>query len=85
MIDVGAGVGTETLVFSDQVGTKGKIYAIEAHPETFRFLTLLVEKNELQNVIRQNSALCSYNGTVYIDNFLNHEANKIHNSISLAF
>jgi hypothetical protein len=45
IIDIGAGVGTETFVFS-KIANQGKIYAIEAHPETYFSLKLLKEKSK---------------------------------------
>jgi FkbM family methyltransferase len=51
IMDVGAGVGEETLTFSRAVGEHGKVICIEAHPRTYRCLEKLVRYNRLQNVI----------------------------------
>ena len=51
IMDVGAGVGEETLTFSRAVGERGKVICIEAHPRTYRCLEKLVQYNRLQNVI----------------------------------
>ena len=51
IIDVGAGVGEETLTFSRAVGARGKVICIEAHPRTYRCLEKLVRYNRLENVI----------------------------------
>lgn len=51
IIDVGAGVGEETLTFSRAVGERGKVICIEAHPRTYRCLQKLVQYNRLKNVI----------------------------------
>ena len=51
VVEVGAGVGEETLTFSRAVGECGKVISIEAHPRTYRCLKKLVEYNRLHNVI----------------------------------
>ena len=50
VMDVGAGVGEETLTFSRAVGEQGRVICIEAHPRTFRCLEKLVQYNHLTNV-----------------------------------
>lgn len=57
IIDVGAGVGEETLTFARAVGECGKVIAIEAHPKTYRCLQALVRYNRLQNVITLHRAI----------------------------
>lgn len=57
VIDVGAGVGEETLTFSRAVGQSGKVVCIEAHPRTYRCLEKLVEFNCLKNVIPIHAAI----------------------------
>jgi FkbM family methyltransferase len=51
IIDVGAGVGEETLTFARSVGERGRVICIEAHPKTYRCLKALVHHNRLANVI----------------------------------
>lgn len=51
VMDVGAGVGEETLTFSQAVGERGKVICIEAHPRTYRCLEKLVQYNRLGNVV----------------------------------
>jgi FkbM family methyltransferase len=51
IMDVGAGVGEETLTFSRAVGERGKVICIEAHPRTYRCLEKLVQYNRLENVV----------------------------------
>ena len=76
IIDVGAGVGEETLTFSRAVGVRGKVICIEAHPRTYRCLQKLVQYNRLQNVIPIHAAAsepgCSAvtieNGNEYLSN-----------------
>ena len=57
IMDVGAGVGEETLTFSRAVGEHGKVIGIEAHPRTFRCLQKLVQYNRLRNVLAIHRAV----------------------------
>jgi FkbM family methyltransferase len=50
IMDIGAGVGEETLTFSRAIGETGKLICIEAHPRTFRCLEKLVRHNRVKNV-----------------------------------
>ena len=49
-MDVGAGVGEETLTFSRAVGARGEVICIEAHPRTHQCLEMLIRYNRLENV-----------------------------------
>ena len=51
IMDVGAGVGEETLTFARVVGERGKVICVEAHPRTYRCLEKLIQYNRLSNVI----------------------------------
>lgn len=57
IMDIGAGVGEETLTFSRAVGAHGKVISIEAHPLSFRCLQKLVEYNRLENVLPVHRAV----------------------------
>jgi len=50
IVDIGAGVGEETLTFSRAVGENGKLICVEAHPRTFRCLAKMARHNRLENV-----------------------------------
>jgi FkbM family methyltransferase len=50
IVDIGAGVGEETLTFSSAIGESGKLICVEAHPRTFRCLEKMVRHNRLDNV-----------------------------------
>jgi FkbM family methyltransferase len=63
-IDVGAGVGTETLTLSRLVSDTGCVIAIEAHPETHRCLAKLCELNALDNVSSKQLAIMDKSGPV---------------------
>ena len=49
-MDVGAGLGAESLLFSQLVGPQGRVIAVEAHPHTYELLTGTVAANQLENV-----------------------------------
>ena len=73
VIDIGAGIGDEALVFSRLVGESGRVIAIEAHPRTYRALVKTIQVNKLTNVIAINSAVSDFEGVIYIsseDNLL---------------
>jgi len=68
VFDIGAGIGTDTLLFSELVGPEGKVYAFEAHPTTFRRLQKTCQWNQLVNVVQIPCALWSEKGHVWISN-----------------
>lgn len=49
VIDVGANIGGLTVPMSQMVGDKGRIYAIESHPETFNVLCANLALNGIRN------------------------------------
>ncbi len=51
VLDVGAGVGEEALLFSRQVGERGKVICVEGHPRTHRCLEQLIKYNNLTNTV----------------------------------
>ena len=77
VIDVGAGIGNEIYYYSQKVGRKGKVVAIEAHPETFACLQKFCELNHLENVIPLHVAVGDQDGSVLIDDRSDHVANSI--------
>lgn len=72
VIDVGAGIGEETLTASRLVGKNGRIMAIEAHPTTFKRLELMCQLNHLDNVIPIQCAVTAQTGTAHIQNDVNY-------------
>jgi FkbM family methyltransferase len=77
-MDIGAGVGEETLTLSRAVGEHGKIICVEAHPRTFRCLEKLVQYNRLENVIPIHAAIAEPGrSTVSIENGNEYLANRI--------
>jgi len=79
VIDVGAGVGTETLTFSRLVGGTGKIIAIEAHPETYRCLARACHLNRLVNVAPLQLAIMNMSGEVKISDTETNISNTVMN------
>lgn len=73
VIDIGAGIGDDAVVFSKLVGERGQVVAIEAHPQTYRCLLKTIAANRLGNVIAINAAISDTDGYLAISdgpNFL---------------
>jgi FkbM family methyltransferase len=66
VIDIGAGIGEEVIVFSRMAEIEGKVYAIEANPELFPLLQQVKEKNRLVNVALFNLAINANNDIINI-------------------
>jgi len=64
VVDVGAGDGLDTLVFSREVGASGRVLAIEAHPTTYRLLEQTCRLNQLGNVTHLQRAVMDRTGSV---------------------
>jgi FkbM family methyltransferase len=77
VLDVGAGVGEEAVVFSKLVGSGGKVVSIEAHPQTFACLTESVAKSHLANVIPVWSAIMEGDSETAIADSDDHLSNSI--------
>jgi len=76
IVDIGAGIGTETIIYSMKVGS-GKVYAIEAHPETYNKLFLLKTANNFENITVSNIAISNETGVIHIESRENHVENSI--------
>lgn len=66
VVDVGAGLGEEAIVFSNLVGPSGRIYSIEAHPDTFACLEQTILQSKLSNVTTIHCALADTDGHALI-------------------
>jgi len=62
VVDVGAHIGTFTLLASKKAGEKGKVIAIEPEPQNFNQLIKNLKINEIKNVITIKTALNDFNG-----------------------
>ncbi|RST30169.1 FkbM family methyltransferase [Sphingomonas ginkgonis] len=74
VFDVGAGMGDEVVTLSPMVG---RVYAVEAHPGTFRCLTKTIALSKLPNVTPLFCALTDRDGETSIASGENHLANSI--------
>jgi len=61
VVDVGAHVGKYALVAAKMVGDRGKVVAVEAHPENFRALCDNISLNGFRNVVALNVAAYNKN------------------------
>jgi FkbM family methyltransferase len=77
IVDVGAGTGWETLLFSRRVGRSGRVISIEAHPRVFRCLSKMRAENRLENVTLVQAAVADQEGEVQLSDSPEHEANSI--------
>jgi FkbM family methyltransferase len=77
VVDVGAGTGWELGLFSRLVGPAGHVYAIEADPETFRYLQRRQQLNRLANVTAIQVALADAPGEVTISEEGFHETHHL--------
>jgi FkbM family methyltransferase len=77
VVDVGAGDGLDTVVFSRSVGEEGRVVSVEAHPDTFGLLTETVRWNGLKNVTLDHSAIVDNARPVFVDDQDFHEFNSI--------
>ena len=63
-VDVGANVGSLTIVAARHVGLYGAVFSYEPHPKTFRFLSENILLNGAGNVRAMNCALGTESGEV---------------------
>jgi FkbM family methyltransferase len=77
VVDVGAGVGAETLLFSRLVGQSGRVVSLEAHPATYQWLVKLCRLNDLANVTPLQIAASDSEGETVISNFDLHIYNTV--------
>ena len=77
IVDVGAGNGSDTVVFSRAVGDRGRVIAIEAHPLTFRRLEKACRLHGLRNVGCLNCAAVGTEAVVYIEDRRMDEENTV--------
>lgn len=77
IVDVGAGRGEDVYAFSRAVGPDGRVWAIEAHPESFDALVRLCEQHQLRNVTCLNLACLDRPGQFQIETLPVWESNYV--------
>lgn len=65
VLELGAGIGNETLVISKLIGKKGKIISLEPHPKTYDYLLKTLAFNKLKNVEPEQCALSYSKEKIY--------------------
>jgi FkbM family methyltransferase len=78
IVDIGAGRGEDVYAFSEAVGPTGTVWAIEAHPGSYRLLERFCLKNGLSNVRLLNSAAMNRRGTLQIQTLAVWESNFVY-------
>ena len=64
IIEVGAHIGTFSLLAATKIGDTGKLYAIEASQDTYNFLRINTALNQASNLSAHHLALADQEGTV---------------------
>jgi FkbM family methyltransferase len=77
IMDIGAGIGDDTIAFSKAVGRSGRVLSVEAHPATFRLLQRNCHQNHLDNVSTFHLALMDKTCSVSIDDRTDYKANTV--------
>ena len=77
VLDVGAGIGAEALLFSRLAGKAGRVVSIEAHPSTYARLVDLCKVNALDNVTPLQLAVGDADGEVVLSDVAHHLQNKV--------
>lgn len=67
IVDLGAGLGEESVVFAQIVGNEGKVYAIEASPVVYKALEYMCNHNKFTQVQTFNLAIAEKAGTIQIE------------------
>jgi FkbM family methyltransferase len=67
IVDIGAGLGEETVICASLVGPTGRVHALEANPVTFAGLKYLCERNRFNWVTPHNLAIYNADGEVTIE------------------
>ena len=82
VIDVGANIGTFTIVASLIVGEHGKVFAIEPHPTIFKYLEGNIALNKTRNIYSYNVAIGDKNGSVRFSSITSDDQNSVVNDAS---
>lgn len=77
VVDVGAGIGSETLSLARQVGPAGRVLAVEAHPAVFVCLERTCRLNRLGNVATVACAASDRPGELRLTDLDRHISNTV--------
>ena len=77
IIDVGANIGTVTLLASALIGNSGIVYSIEPHPKIFNYLQGNLKFNNADNVISFNVAIGDKNSTIGFSDKKSDDQNRV--------
>lgn len=76
LLDLGTGIGEEAVIFSRMIGP-GRMYGVEAHPETYNCLLETARRSGLANVTAIHCAIGESEGTIGIGAGNSHLTNSI--------
>jgi len=79
IIDIGAGIGTETLYFNEKIENSGKIYSIEASKSSHQKLVELCAKNGISSSENLNLAIVDDNKKLWIEESDNYQVDAVNN------
>lgn len=78
-IDIGANIGKFSIIMGKKIDNKGKVLAIEPHPDNFKILQRNIELNNLKNVTALNLACSNKKGNLQL--FLDEDGTGGHSTI----
>ena len=76
-VDIGANVGTTTLVAAKAVGESGIILCFEPNKKTYKALITNINKNNFSNILAKQCALGSKEGTVLFSDKNSDDMNRV--------
>jgi FkbM family methyltransferase len=83
VVDIGAGVGEEVAIYSQLVGSTGKVHALEANPTSYAALKYMCEQNNFDQTIVHHLAIYNADTEVTIEDDLeNYLVNTINTGSS---
>ena len=80
VVDIGAGLGEESVIYSLITGANGKVHALEANPITFAGLQHMCEQNKFNHTTPHHLAIYHTDGEVTIED---DEENYLTNTINV--
>jgi FkbM family methyltransferase len=76
-VDVGANIGALSLTGSRIVGETGRVFSVEAHPQTVTYLRGNIELNNAKNVTVIHAAAGDHKGTVNFSSGRSDDQNRV--------